>query len=200
MKWPLPITTTVTLSWLAPIHSSPKTKDRYKYLYLDKTEVRSNSNLDVLNINMLFDVNFIRKERVYTKLKYSRSPAYDIVSGGAAALLSGFIGFLVSEKFGIELVDSGDFYTGFMYMVFLTLSCRPLLRSISTSSSAGLSNPDWTFFSMSYLLSYLKVLFCLILYLIKPTLNIIVGYYLYILTFEGINCLLLNLLLLSIGL
>tara|TARA_B100000795_G_C22568563_1_gene349129 strand:- start:17 stop:292 length:276 start_codon:yes stop_codon:yes gene_type:complete len=91
---------------------------------------------------MLFDVNFIRKERVYTKLKYSRSPAYDIVSGGAAALLSGFIGFLVSEKFGIELVDSGDFYTGFMYMVFLTLSCRPLLRSISTSSSAGLSNPD----------------------------------------------------------
>ena len=47
------------------------------------------------------NINFLRKERLYTKLKYSRSPAYDIVSGGAAALLAGFLGFLVSEKFGI---------------------------------------------------------------------------------------------------
>lgn len=80
--------------------------------------------------HLLFDINFIKKERLYTKLKYSRSPAYDIVSGGAAALLSGFIGFLISEKFGIELVDSGDFYIVFMYAVFISLSCRPLLRII----------------------------------------------------------------------
>jgi hypothetical protein len=64
---------------------------------------------------------------LYTKLKYSRSPAYDIVSGGAAALLAGFIGFLISEKFGYELVDSGDFYYAFMYGVFLVFSIRPLL-------------------------------------------------------------------------
>ena len=73
------------------------------------------------------NINFLRKERLYTKLKYSRSPAYDIVSGGAAALLAGFFGFLISEKFGYELVDSGDFYYLFMYVVFLVFSIRPLL-------------------------------------------------------------------------
>ena len=56
---------------------------------------------------------------MYTKLKYSRSPQYDIVSGGVAALFSGFLGFLISEKFGIELVDSGDFYIALMYFIFL---------------------------------------------------------------------------------
>lgn len=78
-----------------------------------------------------FDLNFIVREPMYTKLKYSRSPAYDIVSGGAAAFLAAFIGFLISEKFGIELVDSGDFYTAFMYAVFLGLSVKPLLRITS---------------------------------------------------------------------
>lgn len=75
----------------------------------------------------LANVNFLRRERLYTKLKYSRTPAYDIVSGGSAALLAGFIGFLVSEKFGFELVDSGDFYFFFMYLVFIAFSIRPLL-------------------------------------------------------------------------
>ena len=83
----------------------------------------------------LINVNFLRKERLYTKLKYSRSPAYDIVSGGAAALLAGFIGFLISEKYGFELVDSGDFYYLFMYLVFLGFSLRPLLTSIDHSES-----------------------------------------------------------------
>ena len=73
------------------------------------------------------NINFLRRERLYTKLKYSRTPAYDIVSGGSAAILAGFIGFLVSEKFGFELVDSGDFYFLFMYMVFVGLAIRPLL-------------------------------------------------------------------------
>jgi hypothetical protein len=77
----------------------------------------------------------LRRERLYTKLKYSRSPAYDIVSGGAAALLAGFLGFLVSEKYGFELVDSGDFYYLFMYIVFLVFSLRPLLTSINFEKS-----------------------------------------------------------------
>lgn len=77
------------------------------------------------------DCHFLKKEKLYTKLKYSRSPQYDIVSGGVAALFSAFIGFLISEKFGIELVDSGDFYILFMYGVFLTFTLRPLLRVIS---------------------------------------------------------------------
>ena len=83
----------------------------------------------------LVNINFLRKERLYTKLKYSRSPAYDIVSGGAAALLAGFLGFLVSEKYGFELVDSGDFYYLFMYLVFLGFSVRPLLTTIDYNDS-----------------------------------------------------------------
>lgn len=70
----------------------------------------------------LFDINFLKKDFLYTKLKYSRCPQYDIVSGGLAALLAGFIGFLISEKFGIELVDSGDFYIAWMYGAFLSMA------------------------------------------------------------------------------
>jgi hypothetical protein len=83
------------------------------------------------NIN----INFLRKERLYTKLKYSRSPAYDIVSGGSAAILAGFLGFLISEKFGFELVDSGDFYYLFMYIVFACFFFRPLLTTTSYNMS-----------------------------------------------------------------
>ena len=83
----------------------------------------------------LININFLRKEKLYTKLKYSRSPAYDIVSGGAAALLAGFLGFLVSEKFGFELVDSGDFYFLTMYIVFLCFSLRPLLTTTESTKS-----------------------------------------------------------------
>ena len=82
----------------------------------------------------LININFLRKEMLYTKLKYSRSPAYDTVSGGAAALFAGFLGFLVSEKFGMELVDSGDFYFLIMYIVFLCFSLRPLLLTINPST------------------------------------------------------------------
>ena len=64
----------------------------------ESTNNHLNTTLNLININ------FLRKEKLYTKLKYSRSPAYDIVSGGAAALFAGFLGFLVSEKFGFELV------------------------------------------------------------------------------------------------
>lgn len=75
------------------------------YLFLVRNQVKKTR---VNPLERSINVNFLRKERLYTKLKYSRSPAYDIVSGGAAALLAGFIGFLISEKYGFELVDSGD--------------------------------------------------------------------------------------------
>jgi len=77
------------------------------------------------------DCHFLKKEKLYTKLKYSRSPQYDIVSGGVAAIFSAFIGFLISEKFGIELVDSGDFYVLFMYSVFAVFSIRPLIKIVN---------------------------------------------------------------------
>jgi len=86
-------------------------------------------------VENLVNTNFLRYERLYTKLKYSRSPAFDIVSGGAAALLAGFIGFLISEKFGFELVDSGDFYYLFMYCVFGAFILKPLLYISNTNNS-----------------------------------------------------------------
>ena len=109
--------------------------------YIDQTQDSSPFSLDNLTSNKtlsfynIFDINYLKRERLYTKLKYSRSPAYDIVSGGAAAFLAGFIGFLVSEKFGIELVDSGDFYIAFMYGVFLALAFKPLMRILQNSNN-----------------------------------------------------------------
>ena len=66
---------------------------------------------------------------MYTKLKYSRTPSYDIVSGGFALLFAGFLGFLTTEKFGFELVDSGDFYFMGMYLIILIFPLRLLLRT-----------------------------------------------------------------------
>ena len=82
------------------------------------------------------NINFLRKEKIYTKLKYSRCPQYDMVSGGLAALFSAFLGFLIAEKFGLELLDSGDFYILLMYVIFLVFACRPLVKLNSTFYSA----------------------------------------------------------------
>lgn len=98
----------------------------------------------------LFDIHFLRKEKLYTKLKYSRCPQYDIVSGGFAAILAGFVGFLISEKFGIELVDSGDFYNAFMYGVFGAFALRPLVRIYSTD------NTPYSPLSLRYLLLFVR--------------------------------------------
>lgn len=105
-------------------------------------------------LHNLVNINFLRKERLYTKLKYSRSPAYDIVSGGTAAILAGFLGFLVSEKFGFELADSGDFYYLFMYIVLLAFSVRPLLTSMN--NNLGLSSVlslRYTFYFLIFLIT-----------------------------------------------
>ena len=101
--------------------------------FLNPSELSYNNHLNT-TLNLI-NINFLRKEKLYTKLKYSRSPAYDIVSGGAAALFAGFLGFLVSEKFGFELVDSGDFYFLTMYIVFLCFSLRPLLTTTESTKS-----------------------------------------------------------------
>ena len=82
--------------------------DNLKKLFLQTQYTQTDQKIN--SIHNLINTNFLRKERIYTKLKYSRTPGYDIVSGGAAVILAGFLGFLVSEKFGIELADSGDFY------------------------------------------------------------------------------------------
>lgn len=104
----------------------------------------------------LSNIVFLRKEKLYTKLKYSRSPAYDIVSGGSAALLAGFIGFLISEKYGFEMVDSGDFYYFAMYCVIFSFSLRPLLSTFQWSISAN------SFTSLRTLFRFCKVVFLII--------------------------------------
>lgn len=142
-------------NYAAP-HTGPEYLDAQKiYDHSSKPE-GSNLLKNRSLLHHLFDINFIKKERLYTKLKYSRSPAYDIVSGGSAALLAGFIGFLISEKFGIELVDSGDFYIGFMYVVFLALSCRPLLKMMSQTTNL------WSIISPNYLFNYLNNILTLV--------------------------------------
>jgi hypothetical protein len=105
------------------------------------TNTHTGTNQNSYATENLVNINFLRYERLYTKLKYSRSPAYDIVSGGAAALLAGFLGFLISEKFGFELVDSGDFYYLFMYIVFGVFLLKPLLyiANVNTTILSTLS-------------------------------------------------------------
>jgi hypothetical protein len=80
-----------------------------------------------------------------------------MVSGGFAALLAGFVGFLISEKFGIELVDSGDFYNAFMYGVFMAFSIRPLIRVYSKD------NTPYNPLSLKYLILFLHDLLKLVL-------------------------------------
>lgn len=131
-----------------------------KYLKRIISSFSSSNNANSFKSNKLwslFDINFLRKERMYTKLKYSRVPQYDIVSGGAAALLAGFLGFLICEKFGFELVDSGDFYILFMYIVFLCFSIRPLFKIMDANSFS------WNVLSLKWLLFFLQTLFILII-------------------------------------
>jgi hypothetical protein len=133
-------------------------RNLYRKIYFSLLNMPLDDNFGAQNNPVLnsANINFIRRERLYTKLKYSRSPAFDIVSGGAAALLAGFLGFLVSEKYGFELVDSGDFYYLFMYIVFLTFSIRPLLTAINFERSL------WTLFSPKFFLDfYLNLLYLL---------------------------------------
>lgn len=154
-------------------YSQHKSRDAYMYLsstheeyalwtlkclnlkYNQHSTIKSSNILNTWNQSI--NINFLRKERLYTKLKYSRSPAYDIVSGGAAAILAGFIGFLISEKFGYELVDSGDFYYLFMYLVFLSFSVRPLL--IVSDANKGF----WDTFSLKRLTLFYSSLIQIIL-------------------------------------
>lgn len=155
-----------TIVWLSFLKSNTQAFNHKKNTNVLKTLntisgnenfVRNSANYSAEN---LININFLRYERLYTKLKYSRSPAFDIVSGGAAAILAGFIGFLISEKFGFELVDSGDFYYLFMYIVFASFLVKPLLYTANSSGSffKTLSYRNLLkFFIKLLLLSFLKI-------------------------------------------
>jgi hypothetical protein len=131
-----------------------------KKKYLKKlNKILSSSNCNNFKTSTLwnfFDINFIRKEKIYTKLKYSRVPQYDIVSGGAAALFAGFLGFLICEKFGFELLDSGDFYTAVMYFVFFCFFSRIFLRIFSNYENV------WNVLSFKWFFLFYKTIINLI--------------------------------------
>lgn len=103
-------------------HVLMRTWENFK---IKKKTIRTN------NLWNFFNIYFLKKEKIYTKLKYSRVPQYDIVSGGVAALFAGFLGFLICEKFGFELLDSGDFYFLFMYLVFFCFFIKLLIKLIN---------------------------------------------------------------------
>jgi len=75
--------------------------------------------------------------------------------------LSGFIGFLISEKFGIELVDSGDFYIALMYGVILALTLKPLFKIIDKLE------PSYNPFSLKHALFFYKTVFYLGMFNLK---------------------------------
>lgn len=135
-------------------------KKKYDEKYLKRLfrNFSFKTTTDVFKTNItwsLFDINFLKKERIYTKLKYSRVPQYDIVSGGAAALLAGFLGFLITEKFGFELIDSADFYYLFMYLVFLFFSLRLFLKIMDGKRFS------WNILSLKWFFLFYKTLVAL---------------------------------------
>jgi len=121
----------------------------------------SNERFKTNKLWALFNVNFLRKERMYTKLKYSRVPQYDMVSGGAAALLAALLGFLITEKFGFELPDSGDFYILFMYLVFFFFFARLFLKLINSEKFS------WNILSLKWLFFFYQTLIVLLFNKIK---------------------------------
>jgi hypothetical protein len=119
---------------------------------------KSCSNLNFINTSNIniwdgFDVYFIKKDRLYTKLKYSRVTQYDISSGAIAALFAGFIGFLICEKYGMELIDSGDFYILFMYIVFICYLLR-LVFKINNNTNNQINNSNLNSYSLYVIFIY----------------------------------------------
>lgn len=144
-------------------------KSTFKNLLISDTSYNSNSKFSILKalsspfqnktnkIWSLFNINFLKKERMYTKLKYSRTPQYDIVSGGTAAIFAGFLGFLICEKFGFELIDSGDFYFLFMYVVFFSFFGRIFFKLMNQLKSS------WSIISLKWLFLFYQNLVVLLI-------------------------------------
>jgi hypothetical protein len=82
-----------------------------------------------------FNIYFFKKEIFYTKLKYSRVPQFDTSAGAVASFLSGMYGFMVCEKFGFELLDSGDFLFVVIYLVVFSLIVTALVGVFNTTTS-----------------------------------------------------------------
>jgi hypothetical protein len=67
--------------------------------------------------------------------------------------LAGFLGFLICEKFGFELLDSGDFYFLFMYAVILLFSFRLLFKIFD------FENDFYNIFSLKFFIIFYNFFF-----------------------------------------
>ena len=144
--------------------SKKRTEDLFKsYTNLVGNNPTNNLLLKDSRLNTwynIINIKFTQKEYLYTKLKYSRTPAYDIVSGGSAALLAALFGFLIAEKSGFEMLDGADWYCLFMYGVFISLIIRSFVSSISLSDGIFYHlNPKHFLKHISYLLKLVLTLF-----------------------------------------
>ena len=82
-----------------------------------------------------FKIYFLKKEVYYTKLKYSRVPQFDTASGAVASFISGMYGFMVCERFGFELLDSGDFIYMVLYIIVFALVLANLTTVLNSKGS-----------------------------------------------------------------
>lgn len=105
------------------------------FLYNNLTYKNKKINKKYFNFFNNYNIFFLRKERIYTKLKYSRVPQFDTSSGAIASLLAALLGFLITEKFGFELIDSGDFYLIIMYLIFLIIILKVYINTISLDNN-----------------------------------------------------------------
>lgn len=88
------------------------------------------SEIKYLNKFSNFVYFLFKKEYKYTKLKYSRVPQADYVSGGVASLIAGLLGFLITEKVGFELIDSGDLFFLVMYVSLSLNTLRMIFKTL----------------------------------------------------------------------
>ncbi len=135
------------------------------YISSGQTESRNFNNKGIYLFN-IYNIYFLKKERIYTKLKYSRVPQFDTTSGAIASLLAALLGFLVTEKFGWELIDSGDFYLIIMYLIFLILSLRLILKTFDKNL-----NQLFYFLSLNNLFMFYTIIFKLVINFLKKIVN-----------------------------
>jgi hypothetical protein len=138
-----------------------------KYNFLSKLfKKSSNVNTKTFALFNIYSIFFLKKERIYTKLKYSRVPLFDTTSGAIASLLAALLGFLITEKFGFELIDSGDFYTIIMYSIFILLILRLAIRTLDSAEFQTFS-----FVSINNFINFYVLLFKLIQQFMKKIYN-----------------------------
>lgn len=84
------------------------------------------------SVLILDENDSLRKLQIpHNKLKYTRTPSFDIVSSGIAALFSAFLGAMICDKFGMELLDSADFFIIYIFCISILLPLNAILSVVT---------------------------------------------------------------------